>query len=103
MRRAAKVDSTQTAIVDALRAAGATVQSLATVGGGVPDLVVGFRGRTWLLEVKTPRGKRDPKPSPTTAEQDRWFAVWRGDPVRIVTSATQALEIIGAKTVEEPY
>jgi hypothetical protein len=95
MRRAAKIDANQTAIVDALRAAGATVQSLATVGGGVPDLLVGVRGKTYLLEVKTPKGKRNPKPAPTTEDQDRWFSVWRGDRVRIVTSVEQALLAVG--------
>ena len=52
MRRAAKIDANQTQVVIALRAAGATVQSLAAVGVGVPDLLVGFRGQTYLMEVK---------------------------------------------------
>jgi hypothetical protein len=46
----------------ALRSAGATVQSLAGVGKGVPDLLVGFKGQTLLFEVKDgfkPPSKRD--------------------------------------------
>lgn len=99
MRRyAAKVDENQPEIVEALRAVGATVTPLHTVGGGVPDLLCGFRGVTYLLEVKVPVGKRDPKPAKTTEDQDRWFSVWRGDRVRIVTSVDQALRAIGAIT-----
>lgn len=43
MRRAARTDANQTAIVEALRKCGASVQSLAAVGKGVPDLLVGLR------------------------------------------------------------
>ena len=52
MRRAAKIDANQTEIVKALRQVGASVQSLASTGKGCPDLLVGFRGVNWLLEVK---------------------------------------------------
>lgn len=53
MRRAAKVDETHAGIRDALRKAGCSVFSCASVGGGVPDLVVGYRGFTALVECKT--------------------------------------------------
>lgn len=45
MRRAAKVDDNQGEIVAALQRAGCSVQSLAGVGRGFPDLAVGFQGR----------------------------------------------------------
>ena len=48
MRRAAKIDSNHAEIVAALRGIGAYVMSLASVGGGCPDLLVGFRGHTFL-------------------------------------------------------
>ena len=54
MRRAAHVDANQPAIVQALLEAGYTVQSLAGVGCGCPDLVVGARRLNVLLEVKNP-------------------------------------------------
>ena len=47
--RAAKIDANHEAVVLALRSAGATVQSLAGVGKGVPDLLVGYQGQTLLL------------------------------------------------------
>lgn len=54
MRRAAKVDANHSAIVEALRKAGAQVLSLAAVGKGCPDLLVLHRGRYQLFEVKNP-------------------------------------------------
>jgi hypothetical protein len=52
VRRAAKVDANQREVVAALRGAGATVQLLHAVGEGCPDLLVGYRGGNYLLEVK---------------------------------------------------
>lgn len=44
---AKRTDGNQAEIVRALRSAGATVQTLHTVGKGCPDLVVGFRGNNY--------------------------------------------------------
>lgn len=55
--RAAKIDSTHKAIVEALRKAGAGVQSLAPVGKGCPDLLVSYRQRWHVIECKTLKGK----------------------------------------------
>ena len=45
-------DANQRRIVDALRRMGASVVITADVGGGFPDLVVGWGGETYLVEVK---------------------------------------------------
>ena len=52
MRRASRTDRNQNEIIDALRKAGASVQPLHTVHDGVPDLLVGFQGRNFLMEIK---------------------------------------------------
>ena len=65
MRRAARADSNQAEIVDALRKVGASVQPIHTVGGGVPDLLVGFRGQNYLFEVKD--GEKAPSDRRLTA------------------------------------
>ena len=52
MRYAAKIDSNQNEVVNALRKAGASVQSLAALGKGVPDLLVAIRGVNLLMEIK---------------------------------------------------
>lgn len=93
MRRAAKIDANQTQVVEALRAAGATVQSLAAVGQGVPDLLVGFQGQTLLIEVKN--GRKPPSQRQLTEDQLKWHGVWRGGPVAIVDGPDAALRMLG--------
>jgi len=88
MRRAAKVDQNQAAIVEELRQVGASVEPLHRVGGGVPDLLVGFRDRTYLIEVKADQGT-------LTDDQRAWLAKWRGQ-AAVVRTADEALKAIGA-------
>ena len=93
MRRAAKVDANQEQIVEALRAAGATVQTLAAVGKGVPDLLVGFQGKTVLLEVKD--GRKPPSERRLTEDQLKWHGAWRGGPLAVVDGVDAALRVLG--------
>ena len=92
MRRAAKVDANQTEIVKALRQVGASVQSLAATGKGVPDLLVGFRGKNLLLEVKD--GGKVKSDRKLTPDQVEWHQGWRGH-VAVVESAEQAIKVLG--------
>ena len=93
MRRAAKIDSNQTAVVSALRAAGATVQSLAAVGAGVPDLLIGFRGQTLLVEVKD--GAKAPSARRLTPDQLEWHGKWQGGSLAVVDGPEAALRVLG--------
>ena len=93
MRRSAKVDANQNDIVSALRKAGATVQSLAATGQGVPDLLVGLGGKTFLLEVKD--GAKPLSARKLTPDQVVWHKAWRGGPLVVVESAEQALSVVG--------
>lgn len=92
MRRAAKVDANQGKIVAALRKAGATVELLHAVGAGVPDLLVGWQGCNYLVEVKD--GSRPPSERKLTPHQVVWHEEWRGHVV-VVTSVKEALEVLG--------
>ena len=76
MRRAARTDSNQTEIVKALRAIGCSVQSLAAVGKGCPDLLVGWQGRNVLMEIKD--GDKCPSARKLTEDETRWHAGWKG-------------------------
>lgn len=87
MRRAAKIDRNQPEIVAALQSMGARVQSLAQIGNGCPDLLVGFRGQTLLIEVKD--GRLPPSGRALTPDQQRWHAAWKGEPVWVVTDVSQ--------------
>jgi hypothetical protein len=93
MRRAAKIDANQEQVVQALRAAGATVQSLAGVGVGVPDLLVGYQGKTILLEVKD--GRKVPSARRLTEDQLKWHGAWRGGPLAVVDGVDAALRVLG--------
>jgi hypothetical protein len=91
--RAAKIDANQEAVVTALRTAGATVQSLASVGKGVPDLLVGYKGQTLLMEVKD--GFKAPSARLLNKDQLRWHGSWKGGALAVVDSPDAALRMIG--------
>jgi hypothetical protein len=85
MRHAKRVDANQDAIVATLRAAGAYVWII-----GLPvDLLVGYKGHTFLVEVKTTSRKR------LTALQDDFFQSWTGGTLARIDSPDAALRMIG--------
>jgi hypothetical protein len=90
--RYAKVDANHCQVVSALRAAGASVQSLASVGKGVPDLLVSFNGVNLLMEVKD--GNKPKSAQKLTEDQIKWHGAWQG-PVCIVDGPEAALRMIG--------
>jgi hypothetical protein len=91
MRRAARTDANQAEIVAALRKIGATVQPLHQVGAGCPDLLVGFRGVNWLIEVKDVN--KPPSRRQLTADQVYWHGGWKGQ-VATVETAGAAIAIV---------
>lgn len=93
MRRAARSDANQPEIVAALRAVGATVQPLHTVGAGCPDLLVGWRGKNYLIEIKN--GAKRPSDRALTRDQVEWHGGWRGQ-VSVAATVGDALSAIGA-------
>lgn len=95
MRRAARTDSNQAEIVQALRKADCTVQHLHTLGQGTPDLLVGYAGSNYLLEIKD--GSKPPSKRKLTPDEEQWHRQWGGQ-VAIVLSAGEALEALRADT-----
>jgi Holliday junction resolvase len=91
--RAAKVDANHVQVVEALRSAGATVQSLAGVGKGVPDLLVGHQGHTLLMEVKD--GDKSPSKRKLTEDQLKWHGAWNGGTLAVVDGPEAALRALG--------
>ena len=96
-RRAAAVDANQSEIVDALRKAGASVTPTHRAGEGFPDLAVGFRGVTYLVEVKD--GAKPPSARGLTEPQVRWHGAWRGHKA-IAYTVADALAVIGVNIAE---
>ena len=86
-RVAARRDENEPEIVRLLELVGARVWRLTKPF----DLLVGFRGRLWLLEVKTDKGG-------LTEEQQRDYDLCTADglPIAIVRTAGEALRVIGA-------
>ena len=81
-----KRDANQAEIVKALESVGASVLDLADVGRGCPDLLVGYAGREWLMEIKTQHGELLP-------DQVDFIRTWHGA-VHVVRSIDEALAVI---------
>ena len=96
-----RVDGNQAAIIAALRAHGITVKDTSAVGFGFPDLVAGFRGGTYAIEIKVYRADCNRfSPEPYTAAQKLFHQSWAGD-IGTVTSAEEAVRwVIDTATVE---
>jgi hypothetical protein len=88
VRRAAKVDLNHGEVIAALRGIQCSVRSLAAVGSGVPDLLVGIGNMNLLLEVKSHGGK-------LTEDQLIFAAGWNGQ-VKTVYSAEEAVNYVKA-------
>ena len=94
MRRAAKIDVNQPELVKAFRTLGCSVLSLASMGKGVPDLLVSIKGITWLVEVKMPKGKETP-------DQVEFATSWQGCRaiVRDVAGVATVCRIMAAQSI----
>lgn len=90
--RRGRVDGNHKEIVKALRDVGASVQSLADLGKGVPDILVGFRGDNYIMEIKDWR--QPPSKRRLTPDEKKWHQLWAG-PVCIVETPGEALAVIG--------
>jgi len=86
-RRIHRIDANQGAIIEALHRVGCTTQSLTSIGGGCPDLLVARANKLYLLEIKTDGG---------TLEQSQldWIKGWNSQ-VHTVRSIEGALAVVG--------
>jgi len=91
MRYANRIDANQNKIVDALRGAGAYVRIISQ-GDGIPDLLVGYKGYTILMEVKD--GDKVPSARKLTDAEQKFFNEWDGGMLVVVNSVQEALETL---------
>jgi Holliday junction resolvase len=82
-----KVDNNQLEIVKAFRSMGATVLNLSTVGKGCPDLLIGYKNISVLVEVKSKTGK-------FTEPQLKFMEQWKGGAVNRIDSVDGAIRLI---------
>ena len=99
MRRNKKRDANEPEIIAILEFVFCTVYSL----DKPLDLLVGYRGRTFILEVKNPEGKNR-----IEKDQQEFFDEWTGGAALIVRTQFDALRAIGftedgAKIVIKEY
>lgn len=91
-RFARRVDDNQTAVVETLRRLGCSVFSVASVGRGCPDLLVGVGGRTHLVEVKD--GSKAPSARRLTPLEEQFARTWRGARVELVECPEDCIELV---------
>ena len=87
-------DANQDEVVKALEKIGCSVYDAHRIGGGLPDLIVGYRGLTMLVEVKTPKGK-------LREGQEQWIREWRGFTC-VVRSPEDAIEKVMSHVKNHP-
>lgn len=88
MRKAARVDANQDEVVKALRKIGAAVYII-----GLPlDLLVAYRGRTLLAEVKVEGGR-------FTKQQAEFMSMWPGEFIVVRGPEDAVKQVIGEEAM----
>lgn len=90
-------DANHDEIVKALEKEGFSVVNTSCVGGGFPDLVVGYLGRTFLLEIKD--GSAPLKQRALTDKEQKFHGSWGGH-AAVVSSVKEAIEAIRRERTE---
>ena len=78
--------------MDGLRKLGCTVQSISNIGGGCPDLLVGYRCVNYLLELKDPCQPKSGRE--LTIYEKEWHTIWNGQ-VCTVETLNDACRVLG--------
>jgi len=99
MRKIARVDRNHAEVVEFLRKQGATVRSLANLGGGVPDLLVSYNKVLFLIEVKD--GEKPPSQRKLTQDEADFFAEFDSH-CFIVCNLDEALDLLKKVNDERP-
>lgn len=86
-----RIDVNQPAIVKIFRELGCSVLILSDLGKGCPDILLGFRGKNYLIEIKN--GARPKSGRTLTPAEMRFFEGWLGQ-VDIIASEDEAIEFI---------
>ena len=79
-----RTDTNHKEITEAFRILGYSVFDASKMGGGFPDIVVGKNGVNYLVEIKTAKGKLNPK-------QKAFHKKWLGK-IYIVKTINEVIE-----------
>ena len=91
MRKHARIDANQKKIVAHLREIGCSVLVTSQLGKGAPDIIVGYKGKDYLIEIKD--GEKPPSQQKLTPDEIKFKAEWKGE-YHVVNSLDRLLEII---------
>jgi len=94
MKYAKRVDENQNLIKHSFIALGASVLNLSRVGQGCPDLLIGYKGKSVLVEVKSAKGT-------FTEPQIKFMKNWRGGAVSRIDSVDAAIRLIKMLDIQE--
>ena len=92
MRHLARRDTNHQEIVKAAQAVGASVVDLANIGSGCPDILVGFRGVNYLVEIKD--GSKAPSRRRLTPDERAFHKTWEGQ-VAVCAGVDDLLRVLG--------
>jgi Holliday junction resolvase len=88
---ASKVDANQKEIIQAFRQMGCSVAPTHNAGKGFPDLVVGFQGVNFMVEIKD--GNKPPSAQKLTPDQIKFHDEWRGQ-ICIVNCVDDCVDLL---------
>jgi len=86
-----RVDANQREIIRAAEKMGASVIDLSQVGGGIPDILIGYRGKNYLIEIKNPETG-----GCLSDKQSSFVDNFRGD-VRVIYDVQQLFFVLMGK------
>ena len=83
-----RVDENQKQIIHTFTALGASVLNLSRVGEGCPDILIGYKNVSCLVEIKRNEQAR------YTDSQVKFMQNWRGGPISRIDSVDAAIRLI---------
>ena len=92
MRRIARTDDNQQLIVKQLRQLGCSVAITSMIGKGFPDLVIGYKNKNFLVELKD--GAKTKSQKGLTMDEAKFFTAWSGQ-VDKCESLDEICKVIG--------
>lgn len=91
---AKRVDENQNLIKHTFIALGASVLDLSRVGQGCPDLLIGYKGKTALVEIKSSNKATFTEP------QLKFIKSWRGGAITRIDTVESAIRLIKLLDIE---
>jgi hypothetical protein len=85
---AKRTDKNQQLLMDTFRSLGATVHDLSKCGNGIPDLLIGYKNHTCLVEIKSS------DKAPYTKHQKDFLATWKGGMIARIDNVDCAIRLI---------